>query len=171
MPSWRIRDAGTGDASGIARVHVRAWKTAYRELLSDEVIRAHARGRSAFWGSYLERLPPREHVLVAVEENHVTGFASARPSPDDDAAPDQTEVGGLYVEPQAWERGIGSALLDAMVERLDADDFRSATLWVLAGNARARRFYEARGWILDGGERVDPKRAAREVRYRITLGS
>jgi RimJ/RimL family protein N-acetyltransferase len=31
-----------------------------------------------------------------------------------------------------------------------------ASLWCLADNARARRFYERRGWTLDGGERVAP---------------
>jgi RimJ/RimL family protein N-acetyltransferase len=36
------------------------------------------------------------------------------------------------------------------VERLLDDGFRTALLWVFAGNERARRFYEAAGWRADG---------------------
>jgi hypothetical protein len=41
-------------------------------------------------------------------------------------------------------------------------------LWVLAGNARARRFYEIAGWVADGAERTSEVFGATvsEVRYR-----
>ena len=49
------------------------------------------------------------------------------------------------------------------------DGYEAATLWVLAGNAPARSFYQAQGWTADGAERVDPERGALEVRYRLLL--
>ena len=170
MVPWQIRDAGQPDAEDIARVHAHAWEAAYRGLLSDEVIRTHARKRRSWWASYLSRLPENEHVLVAVGDGRIVGFASARPSPDEDAEADQAEVGGLYVEPDAWGRGIGGALLETLLEQLRADGFKSATLWVLAENSGARRFYERRGWALSGAERVHPDRGASELPYRIKLG-
>jgi ribosomal protein S18 acetylase RimI-like enzyme len=169
MPPWQIRDARPRDAEGIAVVHARAWEAAYRGLLSDEVIRAHARKRRRWWASYLKQPREREEMLLAVEDDRIVGFASARPSPDEDAEADQAEVGGLYVEPDAWGRGIGGTLLDALLARLRADGFKSATLWVLVENAAARGFYEGRDWILDGAQRVDPDRGAPELRYRISL--
>ena len=39
--------------------------------------------------------------------------------------------------------------------RLASAGFREATLWVVRENDRARRFYEALGWALDGAEKVD----------------
>jgi len=49
--------------------------------------------------------------------------------------------------------------------------FRRATLWVLAGNARARAFYETVGWNADGHERHRMLRGTdvHEVRYQTAL--
>ena len=46
-----------------------------------------------------------------------------------------------------------------------------ATLWVLTGNKRARRFYEQHGWTADGAQKTDWRGDVRldEVRYRRTL--
>ena len=61
----------------------------------------------------------------------------------------------LYVLPDAWGGGVGSALHDAAVDALRPLS-TEARLWVLEANATARRFYERRGWRLDGRERVVP---------------
>ena len=49
--------------------------------------------------------------------------------------------------------GVGAGLIDAGVEALRTHGFTSAILWVHPDNARARRFYEARGWADDQVER------------------
>ncbi len=54
----------------------------------------------------------------------------------------------------AWGTGAGRLLMSAFVERLRESGFEDATLWVLDDNPRARRFYEAAGWTLDGGSRT-----------------
>jgi GNAT superfamily N-acetyltransferase len=62
----------------------------------------------------------------------------------------------LYVLPSAWGAGVGAALHDDAIAALRADGAASASLWCLAGNERARRFYERRGWRLNGDERTVP---------------
>lgn len=61
--------------------------------------------------------------------------------------------------------------MTAAVEHLTAAGFSRATLWVLATNVRARRFYEAAGWRPDGSSKVDSSRGfpLDEVRYERTL--
>jgi GNAT superfamily N-acetyltransferase len=108
-------------------------------------------------------------VLVALADERIVGFATTRPSPDEDAEPDTAEVSGLYVEPDVWGQGVGGTLLESVLERLRLGGVKSATLWVLAANDRARRFYEKRNWTLDGAERVHPERRAAELRYMIML--
>jgi GNAT superfamily N-acetyltransferase len=49
----------------------------------------------------------------------------------------------LYVLPEAQGRGIGTALLD-VAQRASG----RLQLWTFQRNARARRFYEARGFVL-----------------------
>ena len=43
-------------------------------------------------------------------------------------------------------KGIGKRLLTAAEENLRAGGYRSAFLWVLEGNASARKFYEHMGF-------------------------
>ena len=63
--------------------------------------------------------------------------------------------------------GIGRALIVEAERRL-AEHHAEATLWVLVGNVRAQRFYEAAGWHPDGGAQRDRVWgvAVTEVRYR-----
>ena len=51
----------------------------------------------------------------------------------------------IYLLDAVKRRGLGRALFEALMRALAARGHRSAGLWVLAGNATARRFYEAVG--------------------------
>jgi GNAT superfamily N-acetyltransferase len=62
----------------------------------------------------------------------------------------------LYVVPSHWRTGIGSALHDHALERLRARGCTRAKLWTLEENWDARRYYEKRGWTLNGETRVVP---------------
>ena len=67
--------------------------------------------------------------------------------------------------PRAGPHGRG-------LQRLCAEGYHSATLWVLVTNDRARRFYEAAGWSRDGAEkteRIGGAASITEVRYRRPL--
>lgn len=85
-------------------------------------------------------------VVVAEDGGTIIGVASAR----------EGWVDGLYVVPEAWGSGVAGRLHDEALRLLAADGATSARLWVLEDNARARRFYERRGWRRDGSERVVP---------------
>jgi ribosomal protein S18 acetylase RimI-like enzyme len=73
-------------------------------------------------------------VWVAEEAGQPVGFAALRGEVLDH----------LYIHPYEWSRGIGTQLLDTVrSEPLDM-----LALYVFQRNARARRFYEARGFKL-----------------------
>lgn len=66
--------------------------------------------------------------------------------------PDETEPGEFYldtlaVKPEARGRGVGRTLLSAMVERAHKEAGKPAGLLVDKKNDRARRLYEAVGFI------------------------
>jgi RimJ/RimL family protein N-acetyltransferase len=58
--------------------------------------------------------------------------------------------------------------LEAAQAELDRMGFAESVLWVVPGNARARRFYERAGWATDGTERTAEVFGVTvpEVRYR-----
>jgi GNAT superfamily N-acetyltransferase len=169
-----IRDARPSDAAQLALVHVRSWQEAYRGL----VPQAYLDGldpvqRRPGWERTLDRTDPaRGGVLVAEDDARLVGFASYGPSRDDDAGPGPTgEVFAIYLLPEAWGHGTGRQLMDAAVAGLTAAGYERAALWVLDGNARARRFYQAAGWTADGAVKQDDRWGfpLTETRYRRSL--
>lgn len=62
----------------------------------------------------------------------------------------------LYVRERAWGTGLAQELHAAALETLRRQGVRSASLWCLAENRRARHFYEKHGWRLNGTERIVP---------------
>jgi GNAT superfamily N-acetyltransferase len=62
----------------------------------------------------------------------------------------------LYVIPSCWGIGIGPRLHDHALTWIRDLGCRHCHLWVLEQNTRARRFYEKRGWRLNGDTRVVP---------------
>ena len=61
---------------------------------------------------------------------------------------------GFYVRPEWWGSGVADELHAAAVDAMP--DCAELKLWVLEENLRARRFYEKRGWRLNGETRVVP---------------
>ena len=64
------------------------------------------------------------------------------------------ELYAIYVIPAWWSAGVGRALLGSVLPALEAEGYRRVVLWVLADNARARRFYERAGFAPDGGTNI-----------------
>ncbi|MEV0848294.1 GNAT family N-acetyltransferase [Streptomyces sp. NPDC049954] len=79
-----------------------------------------------------------------------------------------SEVYALYAEPDRIGTGVGRLLIEAVHTRVE----HRTRLWVLAGNTRARRFYERAGYRADGAERLDDYGGPvlTELRYERTAG-
>ncbi|MFZ0501661.1 MAG: GNAT family N-acetyltransferase [Steroidobacteraceae bacterium] len=147
-----LRPAAPDDAMPVARVHVRAWQVAYRGLMPPEYLQGLRPEERAQRYDFAGRDPAQPRTLVAVEADTILGFATISPARDADVA-GQGELCALYVEPDCWGRGIGQALASAARDQLFRLEFRNAVLWVVAGNARAERFYRADGWSRDESQR------------------
>lgn len=171
-PSGRleVRLAAASDVRAIARVHVRAWQTAYRGQIPDAVLDGLDEGqRAARWA---QLVGAAGHLLyVAVRDGAVVGFCSLIPSRDADAASGTGEIGALYVDPAHWRSGAGTALVDQVRRAATAAGYRSLTLWVLASNAIGRAFYERSGFTSDGATKTEVRGTYSlfEVRYGCSL--
>ncbi len=167
-----VRPARPEDAVAIATAHVRSWRSAYRGIVPADVLASLSIDRRASWwrGELTEMAPPTA-CWVVVRSGRVVGFASIGAARGDSAAPGVGELFAIYLEPEAWSQGLGRALMDQAVAGLRVAGFRAAILWVLADNARGRRFYERAGWQPDGATMDWETTGARlpEVRYRIEL--
>jgi ribosomal protein S18 acetylase RimI-like enzyme len=167
-----IRAARPADARPIAAVHVATWRAAYAGLLPDEVLAGLDTGEWAQrWNRNLAASAEGRFVLVFEQDGRVGGFVSGGPSRDQFPG---GEVYAIYVDPARQGRGAGSRLLTAAARHLAEAHFTDASLWVLAGNHPARRFYESQGWRSDGTEQpwAQPGGdAVMEVRYVMSLAA
>jgi len=109
-------------------------------------------------------------TMVAVDGDVILGFVTFGASRDVDS-PNEGEILALYVDPEAWGRGVGRALITSARTYLREMSFVMANLWVLEGNQRSIRFYESDGWSSDGVGRPEVVWgvAVKEVRYRRSL--
>ncbi len=112
--------------------------------------------------AHLHEEPEARHIVARSERGAIVGLASAFRGVGDwehDLFGDSHVPAGvdwcldtLYVMPGLRNEGLGRRLLDVALP-----DHRDAYLWVIQGNAGARRFYERNGFALDGfGGRSGP---------------
>ena len=158
LTAVQLRRARVGDEQAVADVHVRSWQVGYRGLVADDYLDGlHPDDRAGHYTFDVD-----DPVTIVAVTDRIRGFATLSPGAG--------ELMALYVDPDSWGTGLGRALI-AETERRIAPRHTVAALWVLAGNTRARRFYEAAGWQPDGSERRDRVWGAvlDEVGYRKPL--
>lgn len=161
-----IRAATLDDAMAIAGVHVASWRQAYAGLIDEEYLaQLDVGSRAAWWQQVLDDNHSTQ-VWVAEDDGEVVGFASLGPSLDEDAARETMQVYTLYLDPAAWGRGAARSLIRTVIEAVPSG--APVTLWVAAGNDRARHFYRRNGFVDDGVDRIEDFGGdrVREVRYR-----
>jgi GNAT superfamily N-acetyltransferase len=170
-----IRVAVPGDAAAIAEIHVRSWQVAYQGLLAHGFLQSlDPTERAERWReSITHQSPPADVTVVLADQDRLIGFTRVCPTrDDDDERTDRVgEVVSIYLRPDTWGQGLGRRLMAQALDMLRRAGNTSATLWVLNGNNRAIRFYEANGWSADGTSKqaIIGEVAVREIRYRIAL--
>jgi GNAT superfamily N-acetyltransferase len=135
-----LRPAGPGDVDVVAGIWHRGWPDGHRGHVPDALVevRRHLDDFRPLVAARLDR------TTVAVAGPVTVGFVMVH---DD-------EIEHIYVVEFARGRGVADALL-AHGEAVVGARYDRAWLAVVAGNSRARRFYERRGWS-DAGPYDNP---------------
>jgi ribosomal protein S18 acetylase RimI-like enzyme len=148
MAEITIAPASIADCRAVAQIHVDAWRVAYDSIVpSSYLAELSIEQREAVWREAVERGTPR--VLVARTNEAVLGWIAYGPCRDDGAGPKVGEIWAIYLAPAAWSTGVAQALWAAARRDLREQGFLSITLWVFRENARAIRFYERSGFIIE----------------------
>lgn len=154
----------------IAEIYIRAWQSAFAGLVPRHYLDGmDLAAETAGWDDMLRASRwPKAGALVAEEEAGVTGFAGFGPSRE---SPATAELSTLYALPIAWGTGVGRHLMAATASTLQEAGYRSVKLWVLEANTRARRFYDAAGWLPDGTVTLDSTGGVPlpKMRYALSL--
>ena len=150
-----LRPAFPSDACAIAAVHADSLLATYPHLpISRRSVETGRAAREALWASRLREPSSGQSTVVAVYGDQVCGFVYLGPSPDSDNDPAAVgQILSIHVSPTLTGRGVGARLMSAAIAGLVAEARNAITLWVVADNDGARRFYERLGWRQDGGSR------------------
>jgi ribosomal protein S18 acetylase RimI-like enzyme len=129
-PTIVLRPAADPDGDAIAVLWHRGWRDGHLGHVPADLL-AHRHLRD-----FQERVPARlPTTTVATLDARIIGFVTTHAD----------EIEQLYVDAAA--RGTGTAdMLLRHGETVIAVEFERAWLAVVAGNTRARRFYERNGW-------------------------
>ncbi|MGC1173849.1 N-acetyltransferase family protein [Polaromonas sp.] len=166
-----IRAASSSDAEAIARVHVLGWQHAYAQVLpADFLSSLSIERRATMWAEAIEK--QTQQLLVAEVEGEIVGFSAFGMCRDDDSVATDFEVWAIYLRASFLGTGAGRSLWLHSLSAMRIAGAKRATLWVLAENERAIRFYRAAGFAEDessrkvvhiGGVSVDEIRYAQQI--------
>lgn len=134
-PSLVLRRGTDADADAIAEIWWLGWRDGHLGLVPQELV--DARTEESFRTRTAERVG---ETMVAVVDGAIAGFVIVV---DD-------EVEQVYVSAPHRGTGVADALLEEAERLVRANGHSEAWLAVVAGNTRARAFYERRGWHDEG---------------------
>jgi GNAT superfamily N-acetyltransferase len=130
-----LRTALAEDTRAIAEIWHLGWQDGHLGFVPQELVDV----RTA--GSFRTRASERiSDTTVATIDGAVVGFVMVV---DD-------EVEQVYVAAAYRGTGIATVLIGEAERQVRANGHRKAWLAVVAGNARARAFYERAGWVDEG---------------------
>lgn len=160
MADATVRTATPDDVAEIARIHRDTWRTAYRDLLPEQVLAGLDVAETApAWAEAVAG----GGVLVAAEGRWLVGFCVAGPAPAEEVAradgslpadAGTTALVSVLVEPRWGRRGHGGRLLAAAAERLRAAGATRGIAWVPEADRSSIGFYRRADWAADGTVRT-----------------
>lgn len=173
MTGVLVREMRFADCERVSGIRIRGWQSAYRGLMPQSYLDALSATQDAQRRRAHFSARARDGVvnLVAEQDGEIVGWAAYGPYRDGEVRTHDAELYAIYVDPGKYGGGIGHVLLHESLRRCEAAGHGTILLWVLKGNARARRFYERAGFRADGAEEpfeVDGV-AVPEVRYAKAL--
>ena len=131
----KLRTASPEDADDVAAIWHLGWQDGHLGFIPQELV--EARTEDSFWTRASERV---DDTTVATVDGAVAGFVMVV----------EDEVEQVYVSALHRGTGVAAVLMDEAERQVRANGHSRAWLAVVAGNARARAFYERTGWHDEG---------------------
>jgi ribosomal protein S18 acetylase RimI-like enzyme len=162
----KFQSASLADLDIIANLFHSCWHISYKELLSENVIKAmDIESARDLWRPALIEPRDRDTVLGFAENRLVSLFRIGK----DPRNETRGHLFSLYVTPEAAGRGYGRTSLNEANERLSARGEREISLWVFDKNSVAKALYASAGFVPTGEKRIDDRWRELEIEMLKSL--
>lgn len=139
-----IRQANKQDIPRIAEIIVFGKRVAYRSIFQNDCGSFNELQVVQLYEEYKNN-PDRLQGMLLYDDGIVKGVINERPIGDK-----TVEITDFYVEPFFVGQGIGTLLIEYLIQQVRQKGGHKIVLWVIKDNRSARRFYEARGFVNSG---------------------
>lgn len=146
----KVRRVKPGDADDLDEVFRRSWSEGFRDIIDDEDRENVEQGRCVTEDDIEQRIQ-QDGILTLVYAIDGTVLGQGRIAWGDDTTESYTdtdhgeaELRSMYVHPDQWNEGIGSAIIEALVERCPVEP--SALKAETYEGSDAAEFYRSRGF-------------------------
>ena len=138
-----IRPAEKKDASRLAEILIFAKRMAYRPIFQNDFVSFNEM-QVLDLALRFQNDPKALNGIFVYDDSIVRGLIHI-------GLPELKE---LYVDPFFQGQGIGKELMEFFLSAVSRTQSRTAFLWVLEKNQKARRFYESFGFHPDGDRKL-----------------
>lgn len=139
-----IRRADKQDIPRIAEIIVFGKRVAYRPIFENDYGSFNELQVVDLYEKYKSNLDTLDEMLL-YDDGIVKGVINGHPKDDK-----TIEITDFYVEPFFVGQGIGTLLIEHMIQQVRKKGFQKIILWVIKDNVKGRKFYEAKGFVNSG---------------------
>lgn len=158
-----IRQADKQDIPRIAEIIVFGKRVAYRSIFENDFVSFNELQVVDLY-EYYKRNPNILDGMLVYDDGIVKGIINGHPEEDK-----IFEITDFYVEPFFVRQGIGTLLIRHMIQQIKKKGFQKIILWVIKENVKARKFYEANGFVNSGKTTIIEGTTKKDCCYEYIL--
>ena len=149
-----IRTATINDAEKVAKIKIEGWQTAYRGIIDDEFLDNMNLNEEI--EKRKDNIKDGVDIIVAEFNNEIVGFCLYRNYiKDPESYPNaDCEISSLYVKSSLKRKGIGTKLMQYVIQKLQNQGKTKMILGCLKGNYPSRAFYGKMGGKIKKTEKI-----------------
>lgn len=143
---YQIRRVRPGDQSVLAHIQTESWKAAFKDIVAEDLLRKSTDLERAtdMYRKLLEQQIGNGYILEVEGNAHCIAWWDAARDAD---LKEHAELICIHSLPGNWRKGYGSKMMETVLRDVSAAGYQKTVLRVFEENERARRFYEAHGFV------------------------
>ena len=144
--AYTIERVKLGDEETMAYILTESWKAGFKDILNVDILQRFTQidKVTAMFRHLLEQNKGNGYLLKVEGEPHCIAWWDA---PREKDMPGYAELICIHSLQNQWRKGFGSKMMGRVLSDIANAGYSKVMLWVFEDNVRARRFYEAHGFI------------------------